>query len=68
MDYKVSAARETLRPIVVKASPGARGWFHGWGTTSLQDYGVLVQVSVAIVELEDGTVATYAPHEIRFTD
>jgi hypothetical protein len=48
------------------------GLFHQWGIDAFEerpsyDYPVaFVQRTVAIIELEDGQVAMYSPHQIRF--
>ena len=39
----------------------AEGWFHGWGQGDLSDAGT----SLAIVELDDGTVETWEPSKTR---
>jgi len=68
----------SLRPVVVsgRVKEGvtfvtkeiARGRFHGWGK-EFEEFGDgACEVSVAIVELENGDVETYCANQVRFLD
>jgi len=46
----------------------ARGLFHGWGKEVEEFNDSACEVSVAIVELDNGEVETYCANQIRFLD
>lgn len=67
-----------LRPVVVTGHVKegmnyvrkeiGRGLFHGWGKEFEEFDSGACEVSVAIVELDNGDVETYCANQIRFLD
>lgn len=45
-----------------------KGFFHCWGLSSVDGGDSVATDSVAIIELEDGTVERVAPEAIQFVD
>lgn len=43
-----------------------RALFHGWGSASMEANDGNMVDTVAIVELEDGSVSSYMPHYVKF--
>lgn len=64
---------DKLRSVKIKKTPSSsydiNGKFHGWGTkTHPLDNGLDLQVTVGIIELEDGKIDLFEPRNIHFID
>lgn len=57
-----------MREVLIYAGLATekRGLFHCWGNEGLELNNGNVTGSVAIVELEDGTITTAYPHHVKF--
>lgn len=63
--------RDQLRKVVYDNGEPAllNAYFHSWGTSAyLNDESPSFQVSIAIIELEDGSIAEVFPRRIHFVE
>lgn len=48
--------------------PAGEGWLHCWGSEPDSGENGQISVTVAIIEMDDGTVRTWLPERIRFLE
>jgi hypothetical protein len=54
---------DKLRKVELKVNPVVEGNFHTWGQF---DYDSKYSITLGIIELEDGSVVTARPQQIKF--
>lgn len=61
---KVYKGSENNKPVYEEFE----GYFHGWGKDLQEDEQGFHEQTIAIVEMEDGTIKEVFPTNIKFTD
>ena len=66
--------KEDLRKVKISKFPdgsgdhNTNGYFHEWGKFSEDGGNGLFQITLGIVELEEGIVKNYPSHRLKFVD